>query len=285
MRELLEIRAPDEVHGRDLTRAHDVLCKRLIEATAADKHGNVVCAIETVGERCEMLHRPALVRPVRANGKGDKFASRLHPLACEQRFRRRCVTFGNGDGEAHLVHRTAECPCDIEIALDNMPLGVRSTHGAAHEIRTLAHIRRTDAQLCPRIPCNRRRLKEPLQIERGIIAAPAQTSAKRPDLTQKAADTAELCLLKQNELVDVGIVFENRIRSLLDNPRQMRLRKLLLDGIRNGQGMNHVANRTQLDDDDILHALPSFHYFRPARSMIPVVDLPATSGINATSPP
>ena len=152
-------------------------------------------------------------------------------------------------------------------------------------MRPLAHIRRADAQLCPCVPRDRRRFEQPLQIEGRVIAARAQPSAKRSDLAQESANAAELRLLKQDELVDAGIVRKDRIRCLLDHPRQMRLGILLLDRIRNGQGMNHVADRTQFYDQDVLHALPSFRYFRPIFAIIPVVDLPATSGINATSPP
>ena len=117
---------------------------------------------------------------------------------------------------------------------------------------------------------------------------------------QEAADAAELCLFEEDDVVDVGIVLEDRIGGLFDDPRQVCLGEALLDGIRNGQGMNHIADCAQFDNQDVLHVLPSFHrqrlvlvlvprerapYFRPARSIMLVVDLPATSGIKATSPP
>ena len=145
MRELLEIRAPDEIHGGDLRRTQDVLCQRRIETAAADEHGYIVCMVETVCERGKMLHRPAFVRPVCPDGKGDKRPPLLHPLTREQRIRRHAVTVGDADGKAHLAHAAAKRTRDIEITLDNMPLSVCAAHGTAHEMRPLAHIRRADA--------------------------------------------------------------------------------------------------------------------------------------------
>ena len=201
-----------------------------------------------------------------------------------------------------------------------MSVCVQPAHRAAHTVRTLAHIRRADA--LPRSRCidDRCRLEEPLQIERDIIAARAQAAAQGRIFTEESADAAELRLFKEDELIDVRISLKQRIGGRLDHPRQMCIGIGLLDGIGNGQRMNHIADRTEFDDQDILHGLPSFlspyfrahaacspavsavrfperiltgtyaanttrDYPRPAFSIIPVVDFPATSGIKATSPP
>ena len=102
---------------------------------------------------------------------------------------------------------------------------------------------------------------------------------------KEAAEAAELRLLEEDDVIDVGIVLENRIGGRFDHPSQVCVGVGFLDRIRNGQSMNHVADRAELDDQNILHALPSFHFLQPAFAMIPVVDLPATRGMKATSPP
>ena len=264
MCELLEVRPPDEIHGRDPRRRHDVGGNRRIEMPPANEHGNDMRLIEAVAERGEVLRRPALVRPVRPDGKGDKRPPLRHALALQQHLRRHAVTIRDGDGKTHCIHTAADGACYIKIALDDVSVCVRPAHRAAHTVRALAHIRRADALPRSRRIDDRCRLEEPLQIERDIIAARAQTAAQGRIFTEESADAAELRLFKEDELIDVRISLKQRIGGRLDHPRQMCIGIGLLDGIGNGQRMNHIADRTEFDDQDILHGLPSFlsPYFR-----------------------
>ncbi len=256
VRELLEARAPDEVDGRHFGECFDVAHEAFIEASAADEDGDNLLAVEPIGEHGEVFRRPALVRPVRADGENGEAARFVHALGGEQRVRRNGFSGGDGDGEAHILDAAAEGARDVEVALDDVPLGVRAPHGAAHIGGAFAHVHRAEAQLRARLRDDGSRLEEPLQIERRVVSARAKLMAEGMELFEEASHGAKALLLKKDDVVDAGIAREDVVGGRLDDPRQMRFGIRLLDRIGNGKRMDDVADGTELDDQDVFHSAP-----------------------------
>ena len=163
--ELLQVRPSDEIHGRNFRRRHDIGGDCLIQMSPADEHRHDMLPIEAVTERGKGFRRPALIRPVRADSKGDKHPLVRHALTAQQGLRRHTVTIRDDDGKAHLIHAAADGTRHIQIAFNDVSMCVCTAHGAAHMIRPLTHVRRTNALRCPCRTDDRRRLKEPLQVE------------------------------------------------------------------------------------------------------------------------
>ena len=261
VRELLEARAPDEVDGRYLGERFDAAHEAFVEATAADEDGDDLLAVEPIGEHGEVFRRPALVRPVRADGEDGEAARFVHALGREQRVRRSGFSGGDVDGEAHVLDAAAEGARDVEVALDDMPRGVCAPHGAAHIGGAFAHIHRAEAQLRARLRDDGSRLEEPLQIERRVVPARAKLMAEGAKLFEEAAHGAKALLLKEDDVVDVRIAREDVVGGRLDDPRQIRFWIRLLDRIGNGKCMDDVADGAELDDQDVFHSAPFLSIF------------------------
>ena len=282
--ELLEAHAADEIDGRDLRRALDARGRLGFDGAAANEHGDAPLLVEPVRECGEVLRGPAFRRPARAHDERDVGIFHARARLREERLRRLLRALRHAKRHAHLAHRATDGARDVEIALDDMRLRVRPDDRRRDELAALAHVPHA---VFP--PLRRgseigdgRRLEEPLQVEHGIVAARLQLLLERSELPQEAAQGAEFLFLEDDDLIDTGVHRDDVIGGRLDDPGDARLRVRFLDSVGNGKRMNHIADRAELDDEDVLHgSLASSWIF----SMTCVVERPATIGTKATRPP
>ena len=79
-----------------------------------------------------------------------------------------------------------------------------------------------------------------------------QLLLKREKFAHETFERAEIFLLEQDDFVDARIHFEQFETPRFDDPSDLRVGDSFFNRVADGQGVNHVAERAELNDQNVL---------------------------------
>ena len=223
--------------------------ERLLARTPGDRGAEAVGLPEPVGDLGKGLRRPQFRRPAAARVEDREAPAEARQLLSGEAF----VGGRESDGElVGAVDAAAQVRCQPEVLPDDVRAVVgRDALGEHQGARRFAQGagREADAARRAREPGDEARLEEPLKVERDVKSAGAQPRDRRPGAGKVSPPAAQVEL---DQFIERGVVAQDLRRAAApDGPGDAALRQAAPERRQGGQRADHVADRPQLDDQNI----------------------------------